>query len=223
MNLNLSEKIDRFTLADTAANQLRRMIISGELPDGTTLRQDDLAERLGVSRSPLREALTRLEAEGLVAGIRHRGYVVTGLSRNEILELFDLRTALEPGLIASAIPKMSEDDLARARVELDNYNSEISGKAQPDWGEGNTRFHMALYTPSGRMKTLEIVSSLLVNTARYTRTVLTLGTGVEQAKEDHGTLLRLCESRSINQAMALTSDHIDRARNDLVRLLDQQD
>jgi DNA-binding GntR family transcriptional regulator len=79
---------------------------------------------------------------------------------------------------------------------------------------------MAIYAPSRRRKTLEIVNGLLTNTDRYTRLVLTLGTGVEQAKEDHGGLLDLCRKRAINQAVALTRDHIQRARADLLQLLD---
>src|SRR3546814_14350678 len=82
------------------------MILSGELPDGTPLRQDALAENKSTSRIPVREALSRLESEGLVASFPHRGYVVTGLSRAEIEELFDLRSLLEPELIRFALPRL---------------------------------------------------------------------------------------------------------------------
>jgi len=212
----------RVTVADATTDQLRRLIISGELTDGTPLRQEALAEELGVSRIPVREALSRLEGEGLAANFPHKGYVVTALSRDEISELFDLRSLIEPDLIALAIPRMTADDLERAKAALTSYNSDIDGGAVPRWGEHNTRFHMTLYAPSQRRKTLEIVRGLLVNTDRYTRLVLTLGTGVEQAKEDHGGLLEFCRKKSINQAAALTLDHIQRARADLLGLLDRK-
>src|SRR5688572_3432450 len=86
------------TVADAATRELRQRIMSGELADGTPLRQDALAAELGVSRIPIREALSRLESEGLVASYPHRGYVVTALSSEEISELFDLRSLLEPEL-----------------------------------------------------------------------------------------------------------------------------
>ena len=86
----------------------------------------------------------------------------------------------------------------------------------------NTRYHMALYAPCGRTKTLEIVRGLLVNTDRYTRMVLTLGTGVEQAKEDHGLMVDLLRKGAAHQAAALTRDHIHRARIDLLTLLDSR-
>jgi DNA-binding GntR family transcriptional regulator len=216
------QKQVRVTVADATTDQLRRLIISGELADGTPLRQEALAEELGVSRIPVREALSRLEGEGLAANFPHRGYVVTALSRDEIAELFDLRALIEPNLISLAIKNMTMDDLEQAKTLLSSYNADIDSANVPSWGEHNTRFHMALYAPSRRRKTLEIVRGLLVNTDRYTRLVLTLGTGVEQAKEDHGGLLEFCRKKSINQAAALTLDHIQRARADLVGLLDRQ-
>ncbi|WP_176489083.1 GntR family transcriptional regulator [Rhizorhabdus dicambivorans] len=212
----------RATIADTVTDELRQLIISGELSDGVPLRQDALAERLGVSRIPVREALSRLEREGLAASYPHRGYVVTALSRAEIEELFDLRAQLEPELLRVAIPAMTEGDLRTAEAVLDEYNREIDAADIGMWGEFNLRYHMALYAPSGRKRTLEIIRGLLVNTDRYTRLVLTLGTGVEQAKDDHGGLLDLCRKRSVNQAVALTRDHIQRARLDLLELLDSQ-
>jgi DNA-binding GntR family transcriptional regulator len=81
---------------------------------------------------------------------------------------------------------------------------------------------MALYMPSQRRRTLEIVRGLLTNTDRYTRLVLTLGTGVAQAKEDHDGLLDLCRRKATNQAVALVRDHIQRARADLLELLDRE-
>jgi DNA-binding GntR family transcriptional regulator len=215
-------KLPRLTVAEATQDQLRRLIISGELADGMPLRQDALAEELGVSRGPIREALSRLEREGLVALFPYKGYVVTALSRAEIVELFDLRALLEPELIRTAIPLMTPAHFSEAASVLESYNVGFENEDVMSWGEHNARFHMALYNASDRRRTLEIVRGLLTNTDRYTRLVLTLGTGVEQAKTDHGGLLELCQKRSVNQAVALTRDHIQRARADLLELLDRQ-
>lgn len=212
----------RVTVADATTGQLRRAIISGQIPDGAPLRQDALAEELGVSRIPVREALARLEAEGLAVSYPHRGYFVTALSRDEILELFELRALLEPELLRLAIANMTPADLENAEAVLKSYELDVDRAAVSSWGEHNVRYHMALYSPSQRRKTLEIVRGLLVNTERYTRMVLTLGTGVDQAKEDHGGLLQLCRSKAVNQAVALLRDHIQRARGDLLNLLERE-
>lgn len=215
-------KHERVTIADATTDQLRRAIISGELANGLPLRQDALAAELGVSRIPVREALARLAAEGLAANSPHKGYVVTALSRDEILELFELRTLLEPELLRIAIANMTAADLEQAESILTAYNADIDRAEIKSWGEHNMRFHMALYAPSGRRKTLEIVRGLLINTDRYTRLVLTLGTGVAQAKEDHGGLLDMCKRKSVHQAVALIRDHIQRARADLLELLERE-
>ena len=210
----------RMTVADSATGTLRDMILSGTLADGSPLRQDALADQLGMSRIPIREALSRLEAEGLVASYPHRGFVVTALSRDEILELFELRRMLEPQLLAEAAPRMTDKDFAEAEAILAEYDADLNEANVHRWGELNTRYHMALYSPSGRTKTLEIVRGLLVNTDRYTRMVLTLGTGVAQSKDDHAQMLELLRRGSANQAAALARDHIDLARRDLLTLLD---
>jgi DNA-binding GntR family transcriptional regulator len=150
------------------------------------------------------------------------GYFVTALSRDEILELFELRTLLEPELLRVAIANMTPADIKNAEVVLESYELDVDRAQVLSWGEHNVRYHMALYGPSQRRKTLEIVRGLLVNTDRYTRMVLTLGTGVDQAKEDHGGLLALCRSKAVNQAVALLRDHIQRARSDLLNLLESE-
>lgn len=215
-------KLRRITVADEATNELRRRILSGELADGTPVRQDALAEDFGTSRIPIREALSRLEAEGLVASYPHRGYVVTALSRDEIKELFELRAMLEPALIEAAIPNMNENDFRVAEGILSEYASDLDSYDVHRWGELNTQYHLALYSASGRKRTIEIVRGLLVNTDRYTRVVITLDRGIEHAKEDHGGLLEYCRKGAINQAVALTRDHIQRAEAGLLRMLDAQ-
>jgi len=215
-------KLRRMTVADSATDEIRRRILAGELADGTPVRQDALAEELGSSRIPIREALSRLEAEGLVASYPHRGYVVTALSRDEIKELFELRAMLEPELLRVAIPRMTEEHFAEAQAVLDQYTANLDSEDVHLWGELNTRYHLALYAASERRKTIEIVRSLLVNTDRYTRLVITLDHGVDSAKDDHGGLLDLCRRGAINQAVALTRDHIQRAEAGLLDMLDNQ-
>ena len=204
-------------------DRLRFLILSGEIADGVPLRQDALAEDMGTSRIPVREALSRLESEGLVASFPHRGYVVTGLSRDEIRELFDLRALLEPELLRHAIPHLTAEDIATAEMVVGEYNAAIASGDVASWGELNRRFHMTLYNPSGRIKTLRIVRELLVNSERYTRLVLTIGDSVHRAQQDHGALVDLCREGRVNQAVDLTRYHIVRTGDDLISLLDENE
>jgi len=217
----LQRKLVTQTVADAATQELRRRIMSGEYPDDMPLRQDALARELGVSRNPVREALTRLENEGLVALKPYCGYVVTALSAEEIAELFDLRGQLEPELIKHAIPKMRPEDFEKAGAILNSYEVGLDAADIRHWGELNLSYHMALYEPSGRRRTLEMVRGLLANTDRYTRLVLTLDEGPDDAKDDHSGLLEYCRKGNVAQAMALTSDHIFRAKTNLLAMLER--
>lgn len=218
----ISKPVTRVTVVDAVTEQLRRLILSGAVSDGSPLRQDALAEEMGTSRIPVREALSRLESEGLVASFPHRGYVVTGLSRSEIQELYDLRCMLEPELIRLAIPKLTDAVFAEVDTLMVQFTHALGSDDMHAWGELNRRFHMALYAPSNRTRTLEIVRGLLINSERYTRVLLNLGKSFSRALEEHAALLDHCRKRQINQAVALTRDHIQANGDELLTLLDQR-
>jgi DNA-binding GntR family transcriptional regulator len=216
-----SRAIPRALVADAVTERLRAMILSGQFRDGAPLRQDALAEEMNTSRIPVREALSRLEGEGLVASYPHRGYEVIGLSRTDIEELFELRTLLEPELIRHAIPRMTQADFDRAEAIQRDFNLAMADGDIHRWGELNRLYHLALYAPAKRTRTLEIVRGLLVNADRYTRLVLTATQdGIRSAKEDHDRLLDLCRRGQVNQAVALTRDHIVGIGEELLRVLD---
>ena len=129
--------------AESVADFLRDEIKSGALEPGTTLRQRDIAERYGVSPTPVREALSRLEAEGFVTASLHRGATVVRRAGDRLRENFMIRATLE-GLAAEiAAPRLSYEDLAR----LETLNQEIArGKRPtPKTMELNRAFHMTIY------------------------------------------------------------------------------
>lgn len=215
-----SEGITRNTVTDAVTDQLRSLILSGDFADGMPLRQDAIADEMGTSRIPVREALSRLEGEGLVASYPHRGYVVTGLSRDDIQELFDLRVLLEPELLRYSILRLTPKDITAAERIMKDYNASMVSGDVSKWGEFNRQFHMMLYNPSGRTTSLRIVRELLVNSERYTRLVLSIGNSVDRAQHDHGALLDLCRRGLVNQAVDLTRYHISRTGDDLLSLID---
>src|SRR5262245_28054724 len=117
--------IQRQTIASMTITALRERILRGDYPEGEPLRQDAIADELGVSRIPVREALRQLEAEGLVTFSPHRGAVVSSLSLEEIDELFELRADIECDLLRRAIPRMTEEQLERATDVLDEFQEAL--------------------------------------------------------------------------------------------------
>jgi len=215
-------KLERRTIATAAADAIRQRILGGTLAEGESLRQDALAAELGISRIPVREAFRQLEAEGLVTLLPHRGAIVSSLSLDEIAEIFDLRALLEPELLAQAIPRMTPADFATADAVLRDYERTLAAGDIHAWGQMNTWFHLALYSPAGRRRSLAIVHNLLSNADRYTRLQLVLTQGTERAMAEHRELLQLCAAGAVGKATALLRRHVEAAGIGLLEFLRQR-
>lgn len=208
------------TVAEQAADALRRKIMAGELPEGFQLRQDALAAEFGISRIPVREALVQLEGEGLVRIVAHKGAVVSGLSIAEIKELFMLRGLLEPLLLKRSAPKLTDADFADIDAILAEYKQELHTQHPTRWGELNTRLHDLLMSRAEQPRTLAIVAGLLQQTDRYTRLQLSLSAdSCRRAEQEHAELVRLCRTGEVRAAAGLLKRHIEHAAAELERFI----
>ena len=162
--------IRRQTLAAAVAERLRQQIINGELNEGAQLRPDALAEQFAVSRLPVREALLRLEAEGLINVMANRGAVVSALSPEEIGELFEIRAVLECHILREAVPRLTAERLLDAERILNEYEQAVEEEWDlSSWEELNWRFHSSLYAAAGRPMLMSLLKLLNNNCGRYTR------------------------------------------------------
>lgn len=184
---------------------LREAINAGDLAEGQSLRQDAIARLFNVSRIPVREALTRLEGQGLVVTQRYRGAVVAALSTDEIAEIFEFRALIEPEVVAQSVERTAEATLERARQFCEGFSQE----SEPaKWGELNRRFHYELYRDAGRPYYLQVVEAALDRVDRYLRAQLVLTDGMEQARREHRAILAACLARDAAAAAELTRRHI---------------
>lgn len=207
------------TVAATAAEAIRRKIFEGQLKDGEPLRQDLLAAEFGISRTPVREALVQLEAEGLVKIEPHKGAVVAGASLASIRETFELRELLEPMLLERSAPHLNEEDFAAIDGLLREYSDELRNHNVKRWGELNTRLHTMLYARAGRPQTQAIVDKLLVASDRFTRLQLLLTSdGLERAEREHAEIAALCRKGDYKAAAAALALHIRAVKDALVEL-----
>jgi DNA-binding GntR family transcriptional regulator len=201
------------------ADELRERILRGEFGDGAVLRQEALAERYGVSRLPVREALRLLEGEGLVTLQAHRGAVVAAPSLSQINELYDLRAMLEKDLIVRAIPNMRPEDADRAEQVLSRLDAAFAGEVIHAWGVLNFEFHRCLYLPSGRERTLAFVQSINTLTERYLRIQLSLTRDFAEAQAEHRQLLQLYRAGRAKEAGAFVERHILSAKRALMEAM----
>lgn len=207
------------TLSAAIADRLRAAILDGEHAAGTQLRQDALAEAYGVSRIPVREALFQLEAEGLVRIVPHKGAIVTGLSMEEVDDVFDLRVMLEPRLLADAIPRMTAADFARGEAAQRAFEAMVASGEIAGSGALNAAFHTALYAAARLPKTASIVAGLLQTSERYTRLQLSSPRALAKAGREHRGLLAACLARDVRSARTLLAAHVEGVRTDLASVL----
>lgn len=204
------------TVAGSAAEAIRRKIFEGELADGEPLRQDELAAEFGISRTPVREALFQLEAEGLVRIEPHKGAVVAGAAASGIEETFELREVLEPMLLLRSAPRLTDEDYRAIDGVLSEYSDELRSQNVRRWGELNLRLHSMLYARAGRPQTQAIVDKLLAASDRFTRLQLLLTDGLARAEREHAEIVRLCRERAFAAAAASLAGHIGAAKEALV-------
>lgn len=213
--------IKRPGISDDLAESLRQRILGGEFQEGDQLVQETIAAEYQVSRMPVREALRQLEAGGFVELRLHRGAVVKAVPTEQIAELFELRGLLEADLLAHAIPRMRDEDLARARTILQQLETAHRSADVASYSDLNHAFHAALYAPSERVQTLAMVQSINDQTDRYVRLHLVL-TGAADADADHRELLRLCATRDTDRAIAFLRNHIAETKRNLLQEIENR-
>ena len=194
------------TLSNAVTDAIRSQILTGILRDGEAIKQEDLADELGVSRIPVREALRQLAAEGLVDLSPHRSASVRGLSQSELLERLELRLWVEPKIIKIAIENCTPADIAHTEAILSEYDN----TALADWAVRasiNCRFHIALYQPSGRASTVALIEKLLKETSRY-RVRMLRKKGADKAISEHADILEQFRRRDPAKGAALLKQHI---------------
>ena len=212
--------LPRLTLTDAATQALRQRILAGRLRAGEPLRQEALAADLGVSRIPLREALQRLEAEGLVALLPHRGAVVAALPIEDARELFELRALIESDLIRRAVPLSTATDHAAAQLAAEHFAATLQAGDIASLGDANLAFHLALYRPAARPCTFEVFQRLHQQCDRLLRLQLTLTGGGARAVREHKAIAAAVRRGDAAAAAELTHQHILGAGERLVRALE---
>jgi DNA-binding GntR family transcriptional regulator len=173
------------TAAELAASEIRRLITTGQLVAGQPLREEELSERLGMSRTPLREAFARLKAEGIVVSDRSRSAVVFKPSSSDLREIYDIRIALESLAARLGAEEAMPSDVA----ELERIYRELDvvppGRK---WVRLNREFHMGLYALAARPRLVGLIETLRAQSEPYVRMLVAVGHGHE-AQEGHREML----------------------------------
>jgi DNA-binding GntR family transcriptional regulator len=200
------------------ADYLRTAILNGEIVPGEWIRQEEVAEKLGSSRLPVREALRILEAEGLTEHERHRGARVPSLSMHEVDVVYRMREQLEQLAIAESIPNLTDADVRR----LEQVQEQIEALEDGDVAaflELDREFHQASYTGCRIDQLTSSVTRLWNSTAHHRRTFVTLtGPGRRWViNAEHRLLLDAVARRDVVDAERFVAGHVRRTRIELSR------
>ncbi len=212
VSLRKSDPIRRQSLSAAVVERLRDKILSGELREGEQLRQDAIATEFQISRIPVREALSHLAAEGLITIVANRGAVVSALSPDEIMQIFETRAVLECYMLRHAIPNTKEEDFQQAEDILVQYEQSLENDSEvKSWGQWNWSFHSALYAPANRPFMLSFLKTLNINCDRYTRLHLVFTRDLHRAGRAHRELLAACRTKNPELASEALWKHITEA------------
>jgi DNA-binding GntR family transcriptional regulator len=181
-----------------------------------------LAESLGVSRGPIREAIGRLASEGLVTVRPRRGAVVSPLSTKEFLELYQVREALEPLAVKLAVPRLRPEDITALQSLIDEMSSRAERNQVAEFFEANTAFHARLVDASGNAKLADMYRQLLDQLGRYRRRSLQLRGNLQRSIAEHAAIMRAAKRGDAERAAHLMSEHIRVPQRGLKALADDE-
>ena len=203
-----SAALDGRTLSQRVHDHLRNEIVSGRLTPATELSEVALAESLGVSRGPVREALGRLATEGLVTIRPRRGAVVRALSGDEFIEAYQVREALESMAVRLAVPKLTVDDTASLECAIEAMaRSAESGDVQ-GFFEANTTFHLVFFDAAGNRMLADLYRQLRGQIDRHRLRSLELRGDLRRSIAEHQAILRAARAGDVERAVHLVSEHI---------------
>lgn len=195
----------RQTVAHQVATMLREEILRAELAPGIRLRQEEVADRLGVSTTPVREAFRILEAEGLVKLDPGRGVLVFRPSIEEVRETYEIREALEMLAIRHTVESVSEADLK----ELGEILEELDKVEDRDaWIRLNNHYHDRIYAFSSRPKLCSMIVALRDSMAGYMHTAILRAVESGRASDEHRAILDACQARDVEKAQEAVRVHL---------------
>ncbi|KDR95507.1 DNA-binding transcriptional regulator, GntR family [Peptoclostridium litorale DSM 5388] len=209
-------RLDKKAMPDIIAQALKEAVFNGELKGGEQLKQEEIAGFFNVSLTPVREALRRLEAQGLVKISPNKGAFVTKLSADEGREIFEIRILLEKGAIEFAIENLTQEDIQKAGNILERMETEKKGR---ELSRLNWEFHDTLYRACKRPMLLEMIYNLHINVERYMRLYLLDMKYHPTSQKEHYELLRACSEKNAKKAARVLEKHMKNASDTLVEFL----
>jgi DNA-binding GntR family transcriptional regulator len=208
---------ERKSLGEHVFDNLKQAIIRGNISSGEWLVESHIAQMLGISRTPVREAIHKLERERLIERQPRGGFTVLGLTRSDIEETFGIRSVLEGYAARLATVKHQPKELKALEEKVDQFQRNLNKKQLDALPGINTEFHDLLYALSKSPRLIHMINALRDQIFRFRQMILKDDKLANISNEDHIQMLKFMRKRDAEEVERLVRDHILRGQDEVLR------
>ncbi len=221
--MNLEMEMDEYLpLRDVVFNTLRRAILKGELKPGERLMEIALADKLGVSRTPIREAIRKLELEGLVVMAPRKGAKVASITERDLSDVLEVRKGMEVLAISLACKRITGEELEKLETIEQSFQKLIESGNLTELAEMDVKFHDTIYQATNNQRLVQLLNNLREQMYRYRMEYLKDIAVRRTLAEEHKAICRALRERDEQQAEEYVSIHIDNQQKAIIRSLSQE-
>ena len=196
-------------LRDVVFNTLRQAILRGELKPGERLMEIQLANKLGVSRTPIREAIRKLELEGLVLMIPRKGAEVAEITEKSLRDVLEVRRALEELAVQRVCEKITEEEIEELKAAAREFENVLKDGDITKIAEADVRFHDVIYMATDNQKLIQLLNNLREQMYRFRVEYLKREEVRPQLLAEHEEIIATIERREKDTATKVVCEHID--------------
>lgn len=221
--MNLEIEMDEYLpLRDVVFNTLRRAILKGELKPGERLMEIALADKLGVSRTPIREAIRKLELEGLVVMAPRKGAKVASITERDLNDVLEVRKGMEVLAISLACKRITGEELEKLESIERSFQSLIESGNLTELAEMDVKFHDTIYQATNNQRLVQLLNNLREQMYRYRMEYLKDIAVRRTLAEEHKAICEALRGRDESKAQNYVSVHIDNQQKAIMRSLNQE-
>lgn len=217
LNMNLNEYLP---LRDVVFNTLREAILKGDLVPGERLMENTLAEKMGVSRTPIREAIRKLELEGLVTMVPRKGAEVAKITEKDIRDLLEVRATLEALAVRLACERMSDETIEKLNILKEEFARAAKKKDVNLIIRKDVEFHDAIFSSTGNDKLIQIVSNLREQIYRFRVKYIQEMPDYQVLIDEHEEIVENIKNGDIKAAEKMAINHIANQEKAVIDMLD---
>lgn len=223
MQENLQTNMDEFLpLRDVVFNTLRQGILTGELKPGERLMEIHLANKLGVSRTPIREAIRKLELEGLVTMIPRRGAEVAQITEKSLKDVMEVRRALDALSVELACDRINDEELAALGKACESFEKAVSTGDPKKIAQADVEFHNIIVKAAGNTRLVQLINNLSEQMYRYRFEYIKDVSTHEQLIAEHRILFDCIRNKDKVTAAKTAKLHIDNQENAIMQQLHKE-